>query len=1522
MKWQVIKIRILQWLKKIVFYGLFSALVLFITAFSLLQIPAVQKNLIERATAGFSKVSGFNIEFDQFYLLWYDRLEIRGLTVTDPEHNLMIEAGNLFINFSLGSLYQHKDIYVDALSLQGGAVNLVSIPESDTSRELNINIFIAEINKQFASNSKGKGRSPKINIGEVLVEQSEFSYHLPDRDSMSGFDYHHFRVALDQGNLNNFKVIGDTIEFNLTSMQAKDIKTQLTIKEMSTFFRISQSSMEFLGLSMKANDNVISDTIIFKYNSQAELSEFNKKVSIDVHFKNTKLYPEDLSLFTTGLEKMKAPVFLTGHITGKVSHFTFSPMQVTIGSSTLNGSLEMDGLPSIRETFINAKLRPSQLHSRDIAFVLPANAITLLGQLKEVDLKGNFLGFITDFVADGDILTQFGQIKSDINYKISEDNIGLSSYSGKLQLSNFDLGRFLNDTAKIQKVTLNGRINGKGFTRETADFTLVGEVSSIGLRGYNYSNITSNARLARQFFSGDLNIDDPNLQLSMTGSIDLRPGKDLIKVKARIDTALLHKLNLTRDEVYIQSTIDVDSRGLTLDSIVGTALFSKTRFRYKDEAINVDSVRLVSENNSNVRSLTLRSSAADLVLTGDFYYSSLFNDMERLGREFTLNIRNNQNEIQNYYLSKRKSGQAYKADFKAVIHDINPILHTLDVDLQLSRETQVQGEFSNNATSNFHFYANPDSVISNGQTFLDNEIEFNGSKVRDSTQVLAQVTVNSRRQILNKVVSTKDLFLEGIWNKDHIDFSFDLAQEGFDNSIRLRSEIDFLEDSTKIKILPSQIKMLGELWSINESNYTLVKGPEWQIHHLGISHADQSVRVNGAISKDPNQALDINIRNFDVSLMNVFFTEKFQGRLNADVKQKDLYDKVFIENVFDIDSLVVNDFFVGEIKGNNTRDTDSDHVNIDLTIDRLKSRIVDIKGYYDPKDEVNPLHTKAILERANLKLIEPIVRDIFSRLDGTVTGEYDIQGTFAKPNISGEARIENGQVMINYLKTLYKVTGKLGITHDQIQFTDFELEDAFKNKGKLGGYIAHRSFSKMRLNIDASFTNFQLLNTVAKDNNLFYGQAFGTGNLNILGPVSNLKISSTVTTNKNTRLSIPVSGTSTQEKKDFIQFASFTDSIKKQKTSKPQSVKRELSGITLDFDIDVTPDAYTEIIFDIKSGDIIRGRGRGDIKLQIDTKGEFNMFGLIDFTEGAYNFTLYDIINKEFTIKPGSRITWFGDPYEGNLNITASYRQLTSFTPILQDQSVANDPNLRRKYPVEVILKLDGPMLSPQINFDIEAKDLPNTVPVEGGKAPVQLRLTFNAFKAKLDEQEMKRQVFSLIILRRFSPPDAFETSGSLYNSVSELLSNQLSYWLSQVDQNLEIDLDLGTLDQEAFNTFQLRLSYSFLGGRLRVTRDGSFGNQTNRNEAATIAGDWTVDYLLTPDGKFKVKMYSRSTINQLQSTFNQTTAITTGASFIYTQNFNEFKDLLRSARDRRRKELEENPDLEETQEDEPKGNH
>jgi hypothetical protein len=112
------------------------------------------------------------------------------------------------------------------------------------------------------------------------------------------------------------------------------------------------------------------------------------------------------------------------------------------------------------------------------------------------------------------------------------------------------------------------------------------------------------------------------------------------------------------------------------------------------------------------------------------------------------------------------------------------------------------------------------------------------------------------------------------------------------------------------------------------------------------------------------------------------------------------------------------------------------------------------------------------------------------------------------------------------------------------------------------------------------------------------------------------------------------------------------------------------------------------------------------------------------------------------------------------------------------------------------------------------------------------------------------------------------------------------------------------------------------LNGRLRITRDGTIGNQattngstsgtTNSSNISSVVGDWTVDYLLTADGKFKVKMYSRTNVNPVNTNLNSQNAITTGVSLLYTQSFNELKDILKSNRNKNRRKPEDNPDLNE----------
>jgi len=1513
MKPQVIKNSVFKWAKKTFLYGAYTIVILLLLSFILLQLPATQNSLISRYTSLFSRLSGFAVTYDRIYIIWWDRLEIEGLTIKDPAQNDMIKIERLEANFQLSTLLQDKNVNIDGVSLEGGSVNLIKISVNDSVRDLNINLFISEINKLISSGS-GQGGS-KVNIGEIVIHKTYFALHDPDKELQHEvFDYNHIRLAIDEAEAENFKVIGDTIEFNMNSLLAVEENAKLPIHNLSPFFRVSQGAMEFYQLQAKIGDSFLSDTLVFKYNALSDLNDFNQKVTIRAALKNTVITPEDLSRFTGGLKVFDQPLHMKGKISGKISRLFYQNMEVGIGKTIMKGKLELDGLPSFNETFINLDVKDGNISIGDLAFLFPDHVNERLQPLGKFRFNGRFTGFVDDFVADGDFQGAFGQIKSDLNLKIDKNHVDRSSFEGNLALNNFNLGLFLKDTTNFQRVSMIGRVRGKGLSQETADFNLTGVINSVGIRNYNYQNIVTDARFAKELFNGKVTIDDPNLQLTADGSINIRKGEEIIKIKAILDTLYGDRLGFAKQPLLIHTQAEVDTKGLKLDSLFGSVVLQNTFIKYKDESLQLDSIYIRSAQIENQRNLLLRSSYADVDLVGNFYYSTLFKDLPGLFKEFQLNVRNNKEELTRYYINKADNEKEYYAAFTIKLNDINPLLKLSKVGATVSRNTTIEGKFSNGHTSSLQAFSEIDTVVYNDRYFFDNVLEFSGSKIRDSTAALVMFTIESEKQKISNAFKTRNLFSEIIWDKDHIDFNLDFDQDSTDNFVRLQSEIDFLTDSTKIKILPTRIKILNKEWKINQGNYSLLKNNEWAIHNLELNHESESIRLDGFISNTPSESLNLTLTNLNLDILNSISSSDFSGIVNGHVEAEDIYQNVYIQNELTIKDLTVDEFLIGNVIGSNIWNQDEKRFDINFTIDRVEKRTLTLQGFYNPKEK-SPLHVIATLENTNVKIIEPFLKGIFSQMDGTLTGFYKIEGTFVEPLISGEGNIEGGKIMIDYLKTLYTFDGALNITPNKIIFENFTLYDALKNKGNLDGYLTHRNFSKFRINLNADFTNFQVLNTTDRDNSLFYGQAYSTGNLNMLGPLSNIKISATARTSKNTRIFIPISGGGSVEKSEFITFVNFNDSTQNKINLNKKKQSEEPSGITMDLNLDITPDAYAEIIFDIKAGDIIRGYGNGDIKLQLDTKGEFNMFGLYEFEQGNYNFTLYDIINKEFNITKGSRISWYGDPYAGQLNLTATYRQLASLSPILTNQvseEALASPQIRRKYPVEVVLKLDGPMLSPQIQFDIVAKDLPDNVIVEGEPAPVRLNFAFDAFKARLDEQELKRQVFSLIILRRLSPPDAFSTSGSIYNSVSELLSNQLSYWLTQVDQNLEINIDLGSLDQEAFNTFQLRLSYSFLNGRLRITRDGTFSNQYNQSEIASMLGDWTVDYLLTPDGKFKVKMYSRSNINTVTNTLGTQSAITTGISLLHTQSFNQVKDLIKSSREKRKKELENEIKMEE----------
>ena len=1464
------------------------------------QVPYVQTKLVGYLSDHLSELTGFSISLTHIDIDWFDQVEVQGVKVLDPSGNTMITAPAININYQLKVLFGGTDRALDDVYLANPYVSLEKISLNDSTTRLNMSEFVRRL-KALAK--KKEGASPTFSIKQVTLKNAIFKYNDVFKDSItSGFDHSHFTVYGINGEFENLVSVADTFEIDVRSLQGKDSISSLQIDKMKASFFYSSQAMKFNDLDLISGKTRIKDSVVFRYNTPADLSKFNTRVRIEAYLNRTLIHSNELAEFVPYFKEVDEYYDVSGNFSGRINSFMFSNLDFRFGEgSVCRGNVRMVGLPYIDETSIDFDLVDSYAIITDLEKYLKKKTYNRLAPFENIGFNAEFVGFVNDFVANGDFYTKYGRINPDINLKINED-INKSYYKGALRMIDFDIGGYTNNEI-FQKVTLNGEIEGTGFTLEQANFELNGKIDSIGLNHYNYTNINTDARFTKEFFEGFLSIDDPNLKMDLNGSIDIRGGIDFFNLRAQLDTVFLKPLNFTKDDFFIRSELDVNAQGLKIDEILGSANFNNTTIRRGDQQLDIGSMTVISDRDESVRNVFINSNLFKVNINGEFEFSNVYQDLERLIFEYQLNLQNDAEALADYYAQKETDHPDYLLNYTVDIMDIDPIARVFAPGLHLSPNTKIEGNLTGGYTSILNIQSYIDTLKYNANLFVNDDIQLNISKIADSTSVLAMAYVSSKFQTLGGI-NTKNLFLEGIWNNKHIDFEFDLEQVKYPNYTQLTGAIDFLPNRTEIKLEPSELHILEDKWVIERNNLVAIEGREVSVNDLVVYHDNQRVSLNGRLSENPEKNLVLKIDSLDIDNINSIINKQLDGKLDGYLSISDYYGTMQLNSELDVTRFTVNDFEVGDIHGQNIWDAGKDRFDVNFYIQRLSEKALDITGYYAPKRE-NGLQLEAQLNNTALKTIEPFFESYFSDIKGSVKGFLKITGNLSSPVIRGDGKIIGGGMHIGYLNTDYTFDGRFYMEKNKIGFSNMNLSDARNNIGYLDGFISHTNFKDFFMDLSGSIDNFMVLNTTAKDNTLFYGTGIASGDIRFYGPVQNMVITANATTERGTKIFIPLGSTGTIEKEDFINFVDLEDS-----TGQVELLdsKVDLRGLNLDFDLNITPDAYCEIIFDIKAGDIIRGRGNGDLTLQIDTKGDFNMFGDYVIQEGGYNFTLYNIINKEFEILPDSKISWYGDPYEGVLDIAASYNQVASFLPLLESMDNADyssTPELRRNYPVQVLLDIDGRLLSPVVEFDIVAQNLPRNIQVQattedGGVTSggdIDLEFRFMEFKNSIDEQELTRQVFSLIVLRRFSPLQSFNTGGSISSSVSELLSNQLSYWVTQVDENLEIDLNIGALDPDAFNTFQLRLSYTFLDGRLRVTRDGGFTNQQNKADVNSIAGDWTLEYLLTEDGKFKVKMYNRTNFNPINPNQETQNTITTGFSLIHTQSFDEIKELFKRSR-------------------------
>ena len=1497
-------------------------LLLFCAAIVAIRMPLVQNWLVKEATQYLTRLTKHEVKVGYVSIAWLDELVIENVVVFDREKNEMIKVGSLRADFDLITLVSSAEPAITEIWLDSPSVSTINLKDSN---RLNINELIDAIASLSSGSDTSSSQGPIVfHIDKIHLTNGSYTYSDLTEDSLPKgvFDYFHFTLHKINAEVNQLRIASDTFEINVRGLACEDVGTKLQVKELNTFYRYCSQSMQFHQLYAEIGRSTVKDYLEFRYDGNKDLKEFNDRVFIKAHLDSSSVYTDDLKLFAPSLNHLHELYTLSSDVSGRVVDISFRNLDMKYGAkSVMQGKISFTGFPKIDETFVNAKFTRFSSNFDDLEKYVGPQTEAILSKFGTISYAGSYTGFFTDFVAKGTFHTGLGDLDSDINIKIKDDEQH-SEYEGKIRTSNFQLGKLMDRPDLLSILDMEGKIQGTGFSYSHAHLNLDASIHRIGVHGYSYKHIKVAANLMKGTFQGKATCADSNATFTLNGLLDFNQSPHFFDFSADVAYVNLQKLHVFELPITFSTKARMNVYGDNLDDFQGEASFAHTFFRNGQKAIAFDTLKVITEKVDGDRFVNFYSDLFEVNMDGDFTYSSLFRDLPRLINEYWLAIENKQEKIKKYYASSTPYGdEDYRVNFSFLLKKTNPIIGLFTQDFKLADNTKLNGTLGKvGRQASFNMVGICDRMQINEVSMSDCRLSYNSNKSLDHSFVSASGLFVSQRQRYSKNLKTDGLRLELVWNNEKMKIDANLDQQSNDNHLHSRFDLTLEEGNVDIVADKLDVKLLQAEW-VGDSSHIIWTGKKLLVDNVKLTSERQELIAKGAVSENPEDELEILVNDFSLRPFGAIFEKDVEGTMNGTLVFGNLLSKNFkVDFDGDVYQLKVNKFLIGNILGQTDWIAEKEQFDVGFALSRDSVRTLYLTGFVKPFEN-NRLDIKANLDQFDLQAFEPFIGNYFSNLRGASTGSLSITGTLLNPNLVGKVHVEEGKFRFNFLKTSYSFSHDVTFDTSAIHFKELVLSDTNGNKCVANGQITHHRFEDFQFDLRAKFQNLLMLNTTEKDNSLFYGRVFGSGRIHITGPLEDIKVGIHAKNEANSKVYIPVNMSESLGGNEFISF------VQKKKTQQALILDEEdtivfkkeviISQTSVEMDLDLDPDMEFELILDKQTGDVIRGTGSGNLKLNATTNGDFDVFGTYTFLNGRYNFTLLNLVSKKFDIRQGSTISWNGDPLLGILDIKAAIEERVSLKDILPETDTAwfNHPALRKRYPAYVNLFLRGNLVTPDISYKIQIKDYPLTI-TDSKLGSYQLDNYVRAFLQQLDvnEQQLSRQVFSLLVFRKFFPANS-SGGGALAGqgaagTVSSLLTSQLSSWVSQMDENLTIDIDLNGFNAQALDNLRVRLTYvpDILDKRIRITRDGTFANNQAKSSASSIAGDWSLEYMITRDGMLRLKMFTRNNYTSATSGLQNANQTSTGFSFMHTKSFDNLKELIQKKKAQEKLEEEFHP--------------
>lgn len=1316
----------------------------------------------------------------------------------------------------------------------------------------------------------------KINITDGTFLNDEFTTRKKYTDK---FDELHFKFDKING------TIDDAVYSNDELIAKVNIGTQescgFNVKKLEANVKMNGDVMEFKNLDIITNKSRIGNYYAMHYSDfNEDMKNFITNVKLQGDLKESNVHTDDIAFFAPELKDWHRLVKLDGLVNGTIDRLKIKKAYLKSNQTIIKGDLDLKNIPDIDNLYLVFNSTGSTTNFNELKQFIPSISKIKepqLSRLGNIYFKGQFTGFVHNFVADGFINTDLGNIQSNIKFVIPEK--GIPTYSGKLKTTSFNLGEFINNKL-FGRISLDGKIEGSGLALNNIKNSFNGILPQFEFNGYNYQNIKTNGSFKNNKFTGSLSILDSNLIINnLAGEIGFYPDKIGFNLQADVEKANLKNLKVSKQNLSFGGKFNLNFSGSNIDDFLGQAEIFDANLSNDNNKLSFEKLILSSSLEGNTKTLSLVSNEINASIIGKFkimelpdafklflhkYYPSYISEPKKIvsNQEFDFDIKTN--NIQDYLslINNNLSG-GNNANIKG--------------NLNLSKnELNVQADIPDFGYEEKHF----NNILIDGKGNLNNlsaKIDVEKITLSDSltfpNSELSFVSKNDSSEIALKTSTSSSL-----------------------NEADLHALVTTYYDGASMQFYPSTFIINEKKWQLKENGEITLRRNVVSASEISLTHDKESISISTSLDEINNHS-NIKAELNDIMLEDfipLLFTDpELKGKLSGTVNVNDPFGKMNVDFMGKVDSLMIEKKLVGNIFINGISNAQTGLVEY-----RAKSNdttnIFDINGQYNYKDSSDKqLMTSIKGKKINLSLLEPYLSDVFSQLEGDATTDLVISGGPNNRTLVGNAMINNGILKSEFTQVRYFIKNQpIIFKANEIDFSLINISDSLKNTATLNGKITHHFFDDFEFkNLTVESDKLSLLNTKKQDNAQFYGNIIGNVKFNLNGKLNNLKMNITgePMSLDSSHIYISTSDQLEASTVNYIDFVKFGKEIKE----KPSTEK---TNILISLNIKANPACKVDVILDEETGDVIKGQGNGNFAISFGNVEPLKIRGNYALTKGEYTFNFQTFLTYPFTLNRGN-ISWNGDPYQALIDIDANYDAENVDLSVL-----ASNNGFVQKTNIKIIAHLSGVLQKPTVKFDFE---LPENSEARRNDIIVKRLAEF-----KNDENEMNKQVASLLLFNTFIIGNQnFLTQGNastlITNTIGGMVSSLLTTFFNKELEKatkgiLSTYIDINpTLDlQKSASTLQANIRAGLkilLNKRLVMLVGGNldYNNPTYTQQLerkGLLTPDITIEWAINKDGSLRVVGFNRSSID---FTLNQRNR--SGLQLSYRKDLNKITDIFKS---------------------------